>query len=266
MTRTSLSRSSEVVLAALIVLLAAAVPAAAVSVGDEAVPGEGQVDTQMSASVALDELYQNPETERWQLAGRTELTDVSWTVVFYDQTGSQVALVEPTGQSFSEVTVAAADDTAEVEVRVTGTVPAVESYTYETPEQFLLMELTRGQEGGASDTIESWQSHHYTERSASAREAIDAAGAAIDAAESAGANPTDAEANYRDAIAAYDDGSFEVASNLADRAADQAESARQSRQQRRTIIYGGAGLLGLAVVVGGVVWWRSRQGPEDPLG
>jgi hypothetical protein len=266
MTRTNSSRSSKVVLATLVVLLAATVPAAAVSVSGEDVPAEAQVGTQVSASVTLDELYRNPQSEQWQLSATTELTDVSWTIVFYDQTGSQVDIAEPTGQSFSGQTVAAADDTAEVEVRVTGTVPAVESYTYESPERFLLMELTRGQEGGASNTVERWRTHHYTERSASARDAIDAAGAAIEAAEAAGANPSDARANYQDAVAAYDDGSFDVATNLANRAADQAENARQSRQRRQTIIYAVAGLLALGVAVGGVFWWRSQQGPDDPLG
>jgi hypothetical protein len=266
MTRTNSNRSSRVVLAAVAVLLAAVAPAAAVSVSGEEVPGEAQVGTQVSATVTLDELYRNPQSEQWQLSGATELTDVSWTVVFYDQTGSQVNIAEPTGQSFSGVRVAAADDTSEVEVSVTGTVPEVDDYAYESPEEFLLMELTRGQEGGASNTLDSWQTHHYTERSAAARDAIDAAGAAIEDAEAAGATPRDARANYQDAIAAYDDGSFDVAINLANRAADQAESARQSRQTRQTLIYAAAGLLVLAVLVGGVVWWRSQQGPDDPLG
>jgi hypothetical protein len=265
MTRTNLSRSSRVVLATLLVLLAATVPAAAVSVTGEDVPEEAQVGTQVSATITLEELYQNPQSEQWQLSGSTQLTDVSWTIVFYDQTGSQVDLVEPTGQSFSGVDIAADTGTAEVEIRVTGTVPEVDAYSYDPAQEFTMMELTRGQSGGASSTIDSWQTHHYTERSASARRAIDEAGTAIDEAEESGANPSDAQANYEDAIAAYEEGSFEVATNLATRANDQANQAQQSSQTQQLIIYAVGGLVVLALVVGGVLYWRSQQGPDDPL-
>jgi len=265
MTRTNSNRSSRVVLATLVLLLAATVPAAAVSITGEDVPEEGQAGTQVSASVTLDELYRNPQSEQWQLSGATELTDVSWTIVFYDQTGSQVTLVEPTGQSFSGIDVQASTGTAEVEVRVTGTVPDVETYSYDPAQEFLLMELTRGQAGGASNSIESWQTHHYTQKSASAREAIDQAGAEIERARESGANPSDAQANYDDAIAAYEDGSFDVATNLANRAASQAQSAQQSQQTQQLLIYAVGGLVVLALVVGGVLYWRSQQGPDDPL-
>jgi hypothetical protein len=266
MTRTNSNRSSRVVLAAVVLLLVATVPAAGVSVTGENVPGAGQVGEQVSATVTLEELYQNPQSERWQLSGETELTDVSWTVVYYDQTGSQVNLVEPTGQTFDGLTVAASSGTAEVEVRVRGTVPDVEAYSYDPPQSYLLMELTRGQQGGASSTVDSWQAHHYTERSASARTAIDEAGAAIDAARSNGATPGEAQANYEDAVAAYEDGSFDVATNLANRATDQANQARQSQRTQQLIIYAVGGLLVVGLLIGGVVYWRSKQGPEDPLG
>ncbi|MFB6256358.1 MAG: hypothetical protein ABEH58_06480, partial [Haloplanus sp.] len=117
----------------------------------------------------------------------------------------------------------------------------------------------------ASNTIDTWQTHHYTERSASARQAIERAGTAIEEARSAGADPSDAQANYDDAIAAYNDGSFDVATNLATRATDQANQAAQSSRTQQTIIYAVGGLLVLAAVVGGVLYWRSQQGPEDPL-
>lgn len=265
MTRTNSNRSSRAVLATLVVLLAATVPAAAVSVTGEDIPEEGQVGTQVSATITLDELYRNPQSEQWQLSGTTQLTDVSWTIVFYDQTGSQVNLVEPTGQSFSGIDIAASSGTAEVEVRVTGTVPDIESYSYDPAQQFTTMKLTRGQSGGASSTIDAWQTHHYTERSASARRAIEQAGTAIEEARSAGANPSDAEANYDDAIAAYNDGSFDVAIDLANRATEQANQAQQSSQTRQLIIYAVGGLAVLGLVVGGVFYWRSQQGPEDPL-
>jgi hypothetical protein len=266
MTRTNWNRSFRVVLAAVIVLLAAIAPAAAVSVTDEDIPSEGEVGTQISATVTLEELYRNPQSEQWQLSGETGLTDVSWTVTFYDQTGSQVDIIEPTGQSFSGLEVAASSDTAEVEVRITGTVPTVDSYSYDPAHEFLLMELTRGQAGGASNTIDSWQTHHYTAESDSTREAIDEAESAIEDAEASGATPSDAQANYEDAVAAYEEGSFGVATNLANRATEQANSAQQSQQTQQLVIYAVGGLVVVALVVGGVLYWRSQQGPSDPLG
>jgi len=265
MTRTNSNHSSKVVLALVVVLLAATVPAAAINVTGEDVPEEAQVGTQVSASVTLDELYRNPQSEQWQLAGSTGLTDVSWTIVFYDQTGSQVDLIEPTGQSFSNVDIQASSGTSEVEVRVTGTVPEVDSYSYDPAQEFQLLELTRGQSGGASDTIDTWDTTHYTEQSASARQAIDRAGTELDGARQSGANPSDAQANYEDAIAAYNDGSFDVATNLATRAASQAEQAQQSQQTQQLLIYGVVALVVLALGVGGVLYWRSQQGPDDPL-
>jgi len=151
-------------------------------------------------------------------------------------------------------------------VSTSGTVPDVGSYSYDPEQRFTMMELTRGQSGGASSTIGTWESHHYTERSDAARRAIDEAGTAIEEARAAGANPSDAQANYDDAVAAYEDGSFDVATNLANRAADQANQAQQSSQTQRTLIYAVGGLVVLALLVGGVLYWRSQQGPEDPLG
>lgn len=266
MTRTSLNRCFSVALAALLLVSAFAVPAAAVSVGDTTVPEEGQVGTQVTATVTLTTLYQNPSYEQWQLSGRTELRNVTWVVEYIDQTGAKVGQQEFTGQQFSGAAIRAADGTSEVRVRVTGTVPQVREFSYDPPQQFLLMELTQGQEGGASNTIESWQAHHYTAASDRARSAIDDADAAIAAANEAGANPTEAEETFSSAVDAYESGEFDLAQRLAERAQREANSAKQSAQTRRTALIAGGVLVLVALLVGGFLYWRSQRQTYDKLG
>ncbi|MFB6121975.1 MAG: hypothetical protein ABEJ78_00760 [Haloferacaceae archaeon] len=266
MTKTNSSRFSRVALAGLLVLLVAASPVTAASVANEDVPQEAQVGTQITATITLDTLYQNPTLESWQLSGSTELTNVSWTVVYYDQTGSKVNQREFTGQQFSGAPVAADTGTSEVRVRITGTVPRVQQWSYDPPQEFRLMKLTQAQQGGASNTLGTWTTHHYTERSDQARNAIDEARAAIDDAEAAGANPKEARSDVDDAVAAYNDGSFDVAISLANKAVDKANSAKQSKQTRQTIIYAVAGLVVVGLLVGGFLYWRSQRQTYDRLG
>lgn len=262
------SRSSKVGAVALALLLfaSAAAPAGAITAANDDVPEEATVGTQITASVTLEELYRNPQAESWQLSGQTELTNVTWTVVFYDQTGAQTDIVEQTGQSLSDVPINANTGTSEVEVRITGTVPEVSSYSYDPSQRYTVMQLTRGQEGGASSTIDTWESHHYTETSRSARQAIDEAGTAIEEAESNGADPSEARTDRQNAIEAYNDGSFDVATNLAQQATEKANQAQQSSQTRQTLLFGGVGVVALVLVGGVFYWWRSRDQPEDRLG
>jgi hypothetical protein len=265
MTRTNSSRSSRVVLV-LVLVAALAAPAAAVSVADTDVPEEAAVGSQITATVSLDRLYRSPELERWELRGQTELTDVSWVVVYVDQTGATRDRQQFTGQSFSGATVAAADGTSEVTVRVTGTVPGIDEFSYDPPQSYELVTLTRAQQGGASAAIDSWTSHHYTRTSDGARESLDAAAAAIERADAAGANTNTARESFESAVDAYESGNFDNARRLADRATTEADSARSSARTRSRLLLAGAGLLVVGAVVGGVLYWRSQQGPGDPLG
>jgi hypothetical protein len=264
MTRTSWSRCSRLVVGLLLVLTLAA-PATAVTVGDTTVPAEGQVGEQVTATVTLNELYRNPTLERWQLSGRTALQDVTWVVEYYDQTGARTDQQEFTGQQFSGAEVATEDGTAEVVVRVTGTVPPVTAYSYEPRQEFLTMELTRGQQGGASGTVGTWRSHHFTPASDDARGALDDASASIESAQSAGGNTGDAEESFASAVDAYESENFDNAQRLAERAQGEAESAQAGAEQRRLLLYAGAAVLVLAVLIGGVYYWRSQQDSYDKL-
>jgi hypothetical protein len=263
MTKTNLNRCSRLALAAVLVLAALAAPAAAVSVGDDSVPAEAEAGTQVEATVTLTELYRNPELESWELSGETELTDVTWTVVYIDQTGSKVDQESSSGQNLSGATVAADDGVSEVEVRITGTVPPVDDYTYDPPQTFTFVELTQSREGGASNTIETYETHHYTAESREARTELDEAAAAI---ESANADTEAAERSFDQAVNAYEGEEFDLAVELANQATEQANSAQQSRQTRQTLIYAGVGVVVLALLVGGFLYWRSQQETYDKLG
>ena len=263
MTKTNLNRCSRVALALVVLCSALAVPVAAVSVGNDTVPAEAQVGTQVEASITLTELYRNPQLESWDLAGSTELTEVTWTVVYIDQTGNQFDQESFTGQNISGVTLAADDGVSEVEVRITGTVPAVDEFTYDPQQTFTLVELVQTREGGASNTIETYETHHYTSPSDRARTELDEASAAI---EGASADTTEAERTFEQAVNAYESENFDLAVELANEATQQANNAEQSRQTRQTLIYAGVGIVVVALLVGGFLYWRSQQETYDKLG
>jgi hypothetical protein len=260
MKKTNSSRCFKLLVACLVLLAAVAAPAAAVSISDSAVPEEAAVGEQVSATTTLDELYKNPQLESWTLQGETNLTDVTWTVTTYDQTGSKLDQQSADGTNMS-VDVAADDDVSEVKVKVTGTVPEVTNYSYDPAQQFLLMSLTQARDGGSSTEIETWQTHHYTEESASAREALDAAESAVESADS-----QQAEKTLTNAVSAYENSNFDLATELANEAQSQAESAEQSDQTMQLALYAVGGLLVVGLVVGGFVWYRSQQDSYDKLG
>lgn len=264
MTKTSLNRCFKLALACLLVLSLVAAPAAAVSVGDDDVPTEGEVGQQVTATVTLDQLYQNPQLESWTLAGSTELTDVTWTVVYYDQTGAKVGQDEFDGQNFTGADVSAADGTSEVEVTVTGTVPEVGTYSYDPAQEFTAMELTQTREGGSSNEIQTWTTHHFTSDSDEARSALDDAQAAIQSA--SGANTDEAEQSFANAVDAYESGNFDLATNLANEAQTKAENAEQSSQTMQLAMYAVGGVLVVALLAGGFLYWRSQQDSYDKLG
>jgi hypothetical protein len=264
MTKTSWSRFSKLALAALLVLSVAAVPAAAVSVGEEDVPSDAEVDSKVSATATLDELYKDPQLESWTLAGSTELTDVTWTVTYYDQTGSKVNQESFDGQNFSGASIAADDGTSEVEVKVTGTVPEAESYSYDPAQNATVMTLQQTREGGSSNQIDTWTARPYTEDSEAARTALDEAEAAIEGV--SGANTDEAQQSFDNAVDAFESGNFDLATTLAEEAQTKAEQAEQSSQTQQLIVYAAGGLVVVALLVGGFFYWRSQQNTYDKLG
>ncbi|AKU08236.1 MULTISPECIES: hypothetical protein [Haloferax] len=264
MTKTNWSRFSKLALALVVLLSALAGPVGAVSVASENVPNEAQVGSQVTATATLDELYRNPQLESWTLAGETDLEDVTWTVTYYDQTGAKVDQQSFDGQNFSGAQVAAGDGTSEVEISVTGTVPEVEAYSYDPAQTFTLISLDQTREGGSSNDIDTWTAHHYTEESAAARTELDSAQAAIQSA--SGANTQQAQQTFNNAVEAFNGEEFNLATNLANEAETSANQAQQSSQTTQLLIYAAGGLLVVALIAGGFLYWRSQQTTYDKLG
>jgi hypothetical protein len=264
-------------------VLAAAAPAAAVTVSESEVPDEGEVGEQVSATIALDDLYQDPSWEEWTLSGETGLENVTWTLTFINPSGETIDKRSYDGQQFNHSGISAeteAGTVTEVRVDVTGEVPAVEEHTYPDEEMFVVATLlqTRG-EAGSENEIGSWEAHHFTSNgemedeppgSLETRQALDDAQSTIDDAEEAGADVSDARSSLQNAISAYENGNFGNAVDLAGTASDEAEQARQdqeqSEQQSQLLLFGGLGLV-VALLIGGGFWyWRNQQDDYDKLG
>lgn len=218
--------------------------------------------SKVSATVTLDELYKDPQLETWTLAGETDLEEVTWTVTYYDQTDSKAGQDSYDGQNFTGATVDANAGTATVEVKVTGTVPEVGNYSYDPAQSFTVLSLEQTRKGGASNDIDSWSARPYTTESQTAREQLDAARDAIDTA----GNPDAAETKFTQAVEAYESENFDLAAELANEAQSQAAQVKQNRQRNRLLLYAGAGILVVALLVGAFLWYRSQQQSYDKLG
>jgi hypothetical protein len=284
MTSTRSSKAVALALAAL-ALAAVAAPAAAVSVGDSDIPGEAETGTQVSASYTLTTLYQGPNWEPWTLQGETELQNVSWTLTFIDAQGNQFDTVSYSGQTFTSEPITTDRDILEVRVEVTGVVPPLEESELSYPEEetFDLATLTQYQgesTTGASNQIATNETHKFTTAdeneadpepgSQEARAALDEARQAIQDAEAAGADTSDANETFTAAVSSYENGDFSNAVSLAGSAQEEAETAQnqlESNQQRnQLLLYGAGALVVLALVGGGVFYFRNQGDDYDKLG
>ncbi|MEZ3115067.1 hypothetical protein RYH80_03925 [Halobaculum sp. MBLA0147] len=264
MTTTSWNHSSRLLaVAAVVALLAAAVaPATAVSVAETDAPDSAAVGEEVSLTITLTELYREPSLEQWELSGATELTNPTWTVVLYDQTGAKVGQESFGGQTFAGVSVVADDGVSEVEVQLTGSVPEVAEYTYDPHQTFEAATLEQVPPGGGANELTSVATEHFTEESQSAREALDAASSEIEAA----GNPSEATETFGLAVSAYESENFDNAQKLADEAKGQAQQAQNTANRNRLILMGAGALLVLGIAAGGVFYWRSQQDSTDRLG
>lgn len=251
------SHCSRALLVSFVLLTAAVVPATAVSTDKQGVPGEAEVGSEVTATYTFTELYS--EYESWTLHGETNLTGVTWTVRKLDQAGNQVDQNSYDGQEVDSA-VDISEDTARVVVRVSGTVPAVENFSYDPAEEFTLARFELHRQGGTSQDLAGDDVHHYTEDSKEARDEIDEARTAVED----GGNQQ-AERDLQNAISAYDDGSFDLAVELANDAEEQANRARSNRDRTQLLLFGGIGVVSLLLVVGGVFYYRSRRETYDKL-
>lgn len=254
MTKMNSSLSSKVILSLLAAVVLVAGAAGAVSVSEVDVPREAPVNENIDATINFDTLYQDPSVEVWTLHGETELEDAAWTITLSDQAGNQVAQESYEGSEFAHQ-IDIETDAAEVEVRLAGNVPAVENYSYEPEQRFLVAGFRQAQQGGVESEIETFEAHHYTERSAQARQAIQDAEAAI---EDVGGNQ-EAQQILNNAISAYEAENFGNAIDLANQAQNTAESAGKSEERTRLLLMAGGAIIVIAIILGAVYWYRKRQ-------
>jgi F0F1-type ATP synthase membrane subunit c/vacuolar-type H+-ATPase subunit K len=258
MTKMSWTHSSKgtTLLVLLAVALAAVGTATAISVDAETVPDESEVGTDVSAELVIADPF--TDADEWTLHGETALEDVSWTVIVLDQ-GDEVSQQTYGEQSFNQ-TLTRSGGGDEVVIELAGTAPEVENYTYDPAQTYTVASLVKIQ-GSNSEELDSWEAHYYTEESREARQALDAADAAI---ESVGGNQ-EAEQLYRNAVSAYEGENFGNAVDLANQAESRASQAQQSQQTTQYVLIGVGVLVVLALVGGGIYYWKSQQGPSQKL-
>lgn len=224
--------------------------AAAVQSSPTDLPEESEVGTDFEATFELTDLFDPDGYETWTLAAETELTNTTWTIRQYNQAGSEISREDIDGQNATQV-VDLNDGTARVDVRVTGTTPEVEAWSYDPPDSFVVTNFTQEREGGSDRDIDTHRSHHYTTESKDAREAIDRAQESVE-----GSGSDSARSSLDSAISAYESGNFENAINLAERAEDEASQS----QLIRNALIGVAAVVVLALLIGvGYRVYKSRQ-------
>jgi len=254
----NLTRCSKTAAALLCValLLAASGTAAALSISSDGVPGQTQVGEEVSVTYTIDDPFTDTANQ-WTLQADTQLENVRWTVTVL-RAGTPVQDGETTyGQQSFEQTLNVDNNGDEVQIELVGDAPAVENYTYEPRQTFIVAGLDQ-RTGNNTEELVNDTAHHYTSDSQAARQAIDDAQSAIDTA----GGHQEAQSTLDDAIAFYNSGNFEQAQDTANRAQNTAQSAQQSAQTTQTILYAVGGLVVLLLIGGGIYYWQSQQGDD----
>ncbi|WP_232686408.1 hypothetical protein [Halobacterium zhouii] len=255
------SRCSELAVALVVLVLVATVPAAAVSISGDA-PSKTKVGEKQRTTFTLTEPFS--DYEEWTLKLQTELTDVTWRITTYDNADNQVSEKTLTGQSV-EYHLQAKSGVTRVEVRLVGTAPGVNNWSYDPAQQFTYAKFVQAQQGGSSDTVKRLTTRPYTTESQNARTAITSAKRTIDDVEDA-ADVSGAKSDLQDAIEFYNSGNFQQAIQNANQAEEAAKAAASSAQQMDTLLMVGAGIVVLLVVLGGVYWYLQQRETYDKLG
>ena len=225
--------------------------AAAVQSTPTDLPEESEVGTEFEATFELTELFD--EFGEWTLSADTQLQNSTWTIRQYNQAGDEISREDTDGQNATQA-VDIDEGTARVDVRVTGTTPEVEEWSYEPADSFVVANFTQEREGGSDRDIATHESHHYITESKDAREAIDRAHQSVE-----GSGSDSARSSLDSAISAYESGNFENAVNLAERAEDEAS---QSQLIRNALIgVAVVVVLALLVAVGYRVYKSRQKGP-----
>ncbi|WP_135664482.1 DUF4398 domain-containing protein [Halorhabdus rudnickae] len=249
--------SKGITLLAVLALTVVAVGTGAAVTIDTDAPSEAQAGDVTSVTVTVSDVYE--DADQWTLTGSTGLVDVQ---------GWEVTKVTPSGEAETstfdgktfEVPIESGENLDRISVTITGTVPEVESFSYDPPQTFDAVTLTR-EGGGDVAEIETASIHHYTSDSADARSTLDDARTAVENADS-----DEAQNRLDTAISAFEDGSFDAAQTGAKDAKNTAESAESSAQTIQYVLYGVGAIVVLALIGGGFYYYRSQQDDYDKLG
>jgi hypothetical protein len=242
---------------ALVIAMAAIGTVVAVEPTSTSAPDEAQVGEEVTAEISLSDLYS--EDTDWTLRGTTQLQNISsWQVTQTYPNGTTVTETYE-GQSQFELDVTSSDNFDTISVSITGDAPSIQDYQYDPPQQFEAAKLTKVIGEGESN-IETVEVHHYTNESRTAWNAINEADEAVQNSDS-----TDAESDLGDAINDYNQGDFDRAITNANEAKEKANEAQQSQDTMTLILYGVGALVVLALIGGGVYYYRNQQDSYDKL-
>ncbi|MFB6087803.1 MAG: hypothetical protein ABEJ85_04720 [Haloarculaceae archaeon] len=233
------------------VSLAAVGGAVAMSVTADGVPQESRVGESVNATITIEDPFVN-QPDQWTLQGSTELRNVSWQVTILQQ-GETVADKTYGKQQFSQQ-LDAKNGGDTIRIHIQGDTPPIENFTFRPNETYTLFDLDK-KVGNNVEDINASSVHHYTNKSKSARNAILEAKRTI--------NETNAGQDARNllnsSISSYNSGNFPNAKKLANEAQKKARQAEQSAQQTQMLLYGAIGIVVVALVAGGIYYWRSQQ-------
>jgi hypothetical protein len=224
-----------------VVLLAFVGTAAAVTV-EFSEPAPVQVGDEVEYSVAVEEPFRDAP-DQWTLQGSTGLGNATWTLQVSAQ-GDPVDTQDAAGQNITyDLSQSTSPTPTLVNVSVSGDVPPVDAYSYDQPagERVELLTISRVTDGNVND-LQTVEVRRYTEASQAARTAIDGAIEAVGSRND----------KIEQAISSYDNGNFENARSLA----EEAESGAQSGQ---LLLYAAIAVVVLAIVGGGVYYWRKQR-------
>jgi len=250
------SSKGTTALVALVIAMAAVGTAAAVTAPDISAPDEAQVGEEVSVSVTLTNLYS--DNDEWTLRGTTQLTNVTgWEVTKVRPAGNTTE--QYTGQDTFETGISRSDNVTDVVVTITGDAPPIEEFQYDPPQQFEAAKLAQAVGQGESN-IETVQVHHYTNESRQALNAIRDAEEAV-----SGTDNADAQSYFQNAVDFYETGNFDQAISNAEQAEETANEAKNSEETTTLILYGVGALVVLALIGGGVYYYRNQQDSYDKL-
>jgi|AntRauTorcE11898_2_1112593.scaffolds.fasta_scaffold27958_2 hypothetical protein len=251
------SKGTAAALVALVIAMAAVGTAVAVDTTDISAPEEVEVGEEVTAEVTITELYQ-PDND-WTLRGTTQLQNISsWQVTQTYPNGTEVSETFE-GQSQFELEVTSSENFESIEVSITGDAPPVDEYTYDPPQTFEAAKLTKVIGEGESN-IETVEVHHYTNESRTAWNAISEAQEVVEDSGNA-----EAENRLQQAISAYESKNFGNAESIANDAKKTAEESQQSEETMTLVLYGIGALVVLALIGGGIYYYRNQQDSYDKL-